>query len=376
MNKNKQKVRSCFLFIGLLLSLNIVLGCRNTQDDDAPWWKAAQGCQNVAILLPEDETERYNKYDYPMLKQEIDNSIPGVTIQYFNAKGVADTQEYQAETALSAGACILVLDPVDANKAPVIVQAAKENNVPVIAYDRLIQDNDTAFYVSFNGEQVGELQGQYIVEQYQQGGYGIEKGAKLVMIHGASNDNNARLFRQGVMHKLQPLIDKGDLLLVFDEYTPYWDGKIAGDRMAEMLAKYGSDIHIAYVANDNMANSAIEVLRAQKINGKILVTGQDAELFALRNILKGDQAMTVYKPIRQEAAATAKLVAALSKGRDTGEIINSTTETATGGEIPSVLVDAIAVDKHNIIDTVIADKFVKLAEICQGITVNPESICK
>ena len=106
------------------------------------------------------------------------------------------------------------------------------------------------------------------------------------------------------------------------------------------------------------------------------IGSEDAELFALQNILKGDQAMTVYKPIRQEAAATAKLVAALSKGTDPGEIINSTIETATGGKIPAVLVDAIAVDKDNIIDTVIADKFVQMAKLCQGITVDIEDICK
>ncbi|MGK7901118.1 MAG: substrate-binding domain-containing protein [Hormoscilla sp.] len=376
MNKNQQKVRPLFLLIGILLSLNMVAGCRNAKDDDAPWWTAAQGCQNVAILLPEDETERYDKYDRPMLKQEIDKRIPGVTIQYFNAQGVADTQEYQAETALSAGACILVLDPVDGNQAPVIVQAAKQQNVPVIAYDRAILDEDTMFYVSFNNEEVGELQGQYIVAQYQQGGYGLKKGAKLVMIHGSATDNNARLFREGVLKKLQPLIDRGDLQLVFDEYTPYWDGEIAGDRVAEVLAKHNRDIQILYVANDNMANSVIEVLRNYKLNGKVLVTGQDAELFALQNILKGDQAMTVYKPISQEAAATAKLVGALSSGRYPGEIINSTIETATGGKIPAVLVDAIAVDKDNIIDTLLADKFVQLAEICQGITVEPGGICK
>lgn len=354
----------------------MVAGCRNAKDDDAPWWTAAQGCKNVAILLPADETERYDKYDYPMLKQEIDSRIPGVTIQYFNAKGVADTQEDQAETALSAGACILVLDPVDGNQARVIVQTAKQQKVPVIAYDRAIFDEDTMYYVSFNNEEVGELQGQYIVEQYQQGGYGLKKGAKLVTIHGSPTDNNALLFRQGVLKKLQPLIARGDLELVFDEYTPYWDGEIAGDRVAEVLAKHNRDIQILYVANDSMANRVIEVLRAQQINGKILVTGQDAELFALRNILKGDQAMTVYKPIRQEAAATAKLVAALSKGTAPGEIINSTIETATGGKIPAVLVDAIAVDKHNITDTVIADKFVKLGEICEGITVDTGGICK
>ncbi|MGK7901119.1 MAG: sugar ABC transporter substrate-binding protein [Hormoscilla sp.] len=370
MKKNMKIVRPFCLIIFLLLSLNIIAGCQG--------WTAAKDCKNVAILLPKDQAERYEKYDYPMLKKAIESELPGVNIQYFNAKNIHRIQEAQAETALNKRACILVLDPVDREEASEIVQTAKEKKVPVVAYDRIIQDNDTAFYVSFNGVQVGELQGEYIVEQYQQGGYGLKKGAKLVMIHGAPTDNNAKIFSQGVLNKLQPLIDNGDLVLVSsdDEYTPYWDRKIAGDRMEELLKEHNNDIQIAYVANDNMANSVIEVLRNRNLNGKVLVTGQDATVQAIQNILKGDQAMTVYKPIREEARKTAEVVAALSKGMDIKEISNGTTKTDAGGEIPSfLLIDAIAIDKSNI-SIVIEDGFVTKAELCEGITVDTGGICE
>lgn len=369
------KIISIFsIIILLLVSASIVAGCTSTT---TPGWTAAKGCKNVAILLPENLTERYDKHDVPALKEEIDKEIPGVNFQYFNAKNISQLQKSQADTALNNGACILVLGPVDAREASEIVQTAQEKQVPVIAYDRLIEDKDTAFYVSFDGVQVGELQGQYIVEQYQQGGYGLKKGAKLVMINGdGKNDDNARRFYEGIYKALKPLIDRGDLLRVFDDYTPYWDGEIAGDRMEESLKKHNNDIQIAYVANDSMANGVIEVLRTRNLNGKVLVTGQDAKLFGLRNILKGDQAMTVYKPIRQEAIATAKVVAALSKGTDLKEIKNSTTKTKSGGEIPSVLLDnAIAIDKSNI-SIVIDDGFVTKADLCEGITVDTGGICE
>jgi len=367
MDKINKTVHPFFRIILILLCLNIIAGCKSTPSSTR-WWTKAKDCKNVAILLPENEAERYDKYDYPMLKEEIDREIPGVTLQYFNAKGVHKIQEAQAEAALINGACILVLGPVDGEEAKAIVQTAKEkNNVPVIAYDRLIQDNDTAFYVSFDGNKVGKIQGEYIEKQYKEGAYGLKKGAKLIMIHGDKNDPNALAFRKGLRKQLQPFIDSGDLKELFDAYTLGWKRDEAKKQIVKLLNENNNDIQIAYVANDNMANGVIEVLRTRNLNGKVLVTGQDAELRALRNILKGDQAMTVYKSYRQEAAATAKVVGALSKGMDIKEISNGTIKTATGGEILSFIIDPIAIDKSNI-SIVIEDGFVTKAELCEGIT--------
>lgn len=256
-----------------------------------------------------------------------------------------------------------------------IVQQAKASQVPVIAYDRVIQDPDTAFYVSFDNEQVGELQGQYIVDQYKDGAYGLKKGANLVMINGSQTDNNALLFRQGALNALQPLVDSGDLNLMFDQYTPDWDNARAQSLMEGVLTKESNNVQIAYVANDGMANTVIAALRAQKLNGKVLVTGQDATVSGIQNILTGDQGMTVYKPVIKEATATAKLVAALSNGTDPGDLVNGQTEIE-GAEIPSVLAEPVIVDKNNVKDTVIADGFVKQEEVCQGISVKAEGVCK
>lgn len=348
----------------------------NTTNTNTAKFAAAKGCKNVGILLPEsDSSARYEAYDRPLLEKEIKQAIQGVTIQYANANNNADTQQNQAEAVLTKGACILVVDPQDSDKASVIVQRAKASKVPVIAYDRLIQDPDTAFYVSFNNTRVGELQGQYIVEQFRKGAFSLKPGANLAMINGAQTDNNALQFREGVLTALQPLIGSKKINLVFDQYTPNWDSARAQSSMEEILAQQNNNVQIAYVANDGLANRVIAALRAQNLDGRVLVTGQDATVTGIQNILTGDQAMTVYKPIAKEARVTAKLVAALSNGTDPGALVNAQIALKSGGQLASVLLDPISVDKSNIQKTVIADGYLTREQICNGLKNDTTGIC-
>ncbi|MBD1847055.1 sugar ABC transporter substrate-binding protein [Cyanobacteria bacterium FACHB-63] len=336
----------------------------------------AKGCKNVGVLLPEsDSSARYEAYDRPLLEKEIKQAIPGVMVQYANANNNADTQQIQAEAALTKGACILVVGPQDSDKASVIVQRAKASQVPVIAYDRLIQDPDTAFYVSFNNDRVGELQGQYIVDQFRKGAFGLKPGANLAMINGAQTDNNALQFRKGALTALQTLTDSKKINLVFDQYTPNWDSARAQSNMEEILAQQKNNVQIAYAANDGLANAVIVALRAQNLDGKVLVTGQDATVIGIQNILTGDQAMTVYKPIAKEAQVTAQLVAALSNGTNPGALVNGQTALKTEGQVASVLLEPIAVDKSNIQQTVIADGYLTKEQICDGLDGDTTGIC-
>jgi D-xylose transport system substrate-binding protein len=337
---------------------------------------AARGCKNVGILLPEsDSSARYEAYDRPLLEREIKQALPGVTIQYANANNNAETQQNQTEAALAQGACILVVGPQNGDKASVIVQRAKASQVPVIAYDRLIQDPDTAFYVSFNNERVGELQGQYIAKQFRKGAFGLQPGANLVMINGAQTDNNALQFREGALKALQPLIDSNQINLILDQYTPNWDNARAQSMIEDILTQQQNNIQIAYVANDGMAGTAIAALRAQNLNGSVLVTGQDATVTGIQNILTGDQAMTVYKPIDQEAQATAQLVAALSYGIDPRAFVNGQTTLKAGGQVASVLLEPIAVDQSNVQQTVIADGYLTKEQICTGLKGDRTGLC-
>jgi D-xylose transport system substrate-binding protein len=336
-----------------------------------------KGCKKVGVLLPETATsERWDHKDRPLLQADIPQVLSGAHVDYNNAQGNADTQQTQAQADLTNGDCILVLAPFDSVKAAAIVAAAKAKGVPVISYDRLTYSNDLNYYVSFDNTKVGALQGQYIAAHYQS--YVSANGTKnTVMIDGAQTDNNALLFAKGAHSALDPLYSSGALKKVYEKFTPGWDNPTAQTEMQAALTANGNKVAIAYVANDGMANNVIAALKAVKLNGKVLVTGQDATAAGLQNILKGDQAMTVYKAITKEAMATAQLVAAISNGTATSTLVNgSTTIPLTGGaSIPSVLEVPVTVDKTNIQSTVIADNFVPISQICAGLPSGTGGIC-
>jgi D-xylose transport system substrate-binding protein len=337
-----------------------------------------KNCKKVGVLLPETATSaRWDTYDRPYLINDIKQQLPGATVDYNNAQGSAATQMTQAQADLTKGDCILVVAPSDSIQAAAIVSAAKQRGVPVIAYDRLIYSNDLNYYVSFDNTKVGQLQGQYIADHYKS--YVSPGHNNLVMINGSKTDNNALLFAKGAHSVLDPLISSKALNLVYEQYTPNWDNPTAQTEMQAALTKTQNNVQIAYVANDGMAGTVIAALKAVHLNGKVLVTGQDATVAGLQQILEGNQMMTVYKAIKLEAGATAQLVAAISNGTDTSSIVNgSTTIPQTGGaNIPSVLETPVAVDKTNISSTVIADGFVTTAQLCAGLPAgtNTNGIC-
>ena len=331
-----------------------------------------KGCKKVGVLLPESaSSDRWETKDKPLLTQGIATAlgVPASSVDYNNAQGSDTTQINQANTDLTKGDCILVVAAHDGKVAASIVTKAKASHVPVIAYDRLIQSKDLAYYVSFDNVQVGALQGQYIVDHHK-------KGDNVVMINGAQTDNNAVLFRQGALSKLQPLFDSGELKKAYDQYTPDWNNDTARTEMDQALTAQKNNVQIAYVANDGMANSVIASLKAQKLNGKVPVTGQDATVAGLQNILTGDQGMTVYKAIPKEAQAVTDLVKAISNGSDTASITKgATTKTEDGGAIPSVLETPVAVSKSNISSTVIAEGYVTASQICAGLPKGTAGVC-
>lgn len=332
-----------------------------------------KGCTKVGVLLPDTASSaRWDGKDKPLLTQKI-QAISGVTVDYSNAEGDATKQQSQAEADLTKGDCILVVAAQDSDAAAAIVAKAKAQGVPVIAYDRLIQSKDLAYYVSFDNVKVGTLQGQYIADHYKD----YVKGSNnTAMINGSETDNNAILFRQGALSVLQPLFDSKALTKVYDQYTPNWDNGKAQTEMEGILTAQQNNLQIAYVANDGMAGTSIAALKAKKLNGKVLVTGQDATVAGIQNILAGDQSMTVYKAIDKEAQGTADLVKALHDGTDTAGVTNGATiKTKDGTAIPSVLEVPVAVDKTNIQSTVIADGFVTVSDVCKGLPKGAGGVC-
>ena len=333
-----------------------------------------KGCKQIGVLLPETASSaRWDSKDKPLLTADIKATLPGSTVDYQNAGGDADTQQTQADGALTKGDCILVVAASDSVKAARIVADAKADNIPVIAYDRLIQSNDLAYYVSFDNVMVGALQGQYIVDHYKDF---VKSGVgNVAMIDGSKTDNNAILFAQGAHSKLDPLFSSGVLKNVYEQYTPNWDNPTAQTEMEAALTANANKIQIAYVANDGMAATVIAALKAQKLNGKVLVTGQDATVAGLQNILLGDQSMTVFKDISLEAQGTANIVAALSNGTSTTGLTNgATVKTQGGASIPSVLETPQSIDKTNVM-TVVTAGFVTLSDLCAGLPSGTGGIC-
>ena len=372
-----QRRRGFAVLISLVLFTLIMSAC-GAGGGTSPSAPAApvngKGCTKVGILLPETATSaRWDSQDRPLLEQDLGAIVGSKNVDYNNAEGSAATQQSQAEADLTKGDCILVLAPSDAVASAAIVAKAKAQNVPVIAYDRLIQSNDLTAYVSFDGVAVGALQGGYIADNYAN--Y-TKAGKNVVMINGSMTDNNALLFAQGAHSKLDPLFTAGTLKKVYEQFTPNWDNATAQTEMEAALTANHNNIQIAYVANDGMANSVIAALKAQKLNGKVLVTGQDATVAGIHNILVGDQSMTVYKAIAKEASATADVVKALIAGTGLSALTNgATVKNANGVAIPSILETPVAVDKTNIATTVIADGFVSKSDVCQGVPAGTDGVC-
>jgi D-xylose transport system substrate-binding protein len=318
----------------------------------------------IALLLPETKTARYETQDLPNFKKRLMEL--GFDIQnliYSNANQDAATQQQQAEAALTNGANVLVLDPVDSDAAAKIADLAESKNVPVIAYDRLIKGSDgVTYYISFDNEQVGRLQGMALLAALTE-----KTRPTIVMINGAPTDNNASLFKQGAHRILD------DNVIIAKEYdTPDWSPDKAQREMEQALTTLNNQVDGVYAANDGMAGGAIAAMKAAGIQPLPPVTGQDAELAAIQRILAGEQYMTVYKAIRPEAYGAAELAYALCRGEKPDESkINSHVNNGKV-DVPSILLMPVAVTIDNVAQTVIADHFWSVDQIC---TADFKSFC-
>ena len=273
------------------------------------------------------------------------------------ANGNDALQNSQAENLLTQGVDVLIVVAHNAETAATIVESAHKAGVPVIAYDRLIRNADVDLYVSFDAVRVGELQSEYAVKHVAKGSY--------VLIGGAPSDNNALLLRQGQLKVLKPFVDKKDITIVSDQWAKDWQAIEALKIMENALTRTGNKVDAVVVSNDGTAGGAVQALAEQKLAGKVLVTGQDADLAACQRILAGTQTMTIYKPINKLAAKAAEVAMLLARKQP---IPDKTQGLANGKkDVPSILLEPIAVDKDNLLSTVVADDFHKLDEICRDL---------
>jgi D-xylose transport system substrate-binding protein len=316
------------------------------------------GGGSIALLLPESKTARYESQDRPNFEKKVKELCSDCDIIYSNADQDAAKQQQQAEAAITQGAKVLVLDPVDAASAGAVVQRAKQSDIPVISYDRLITDADIDYYISFDNEQVGKLQGESLVKKLQDD----KAQGDLIMINGAPTDNNAKLFKEGA----HSVIDSSDYKIAKEYDTPDWSPDKAQQEMEQAITAVGKDGFVGvYAANDGTAGGAIAAMKGNGVDPKkIPTTGQDAELAAIQRILIGEQYMTVYKAIKPEAEQAAELAVQLAKG-ETPPAPKDKVDNGTE-QVPSILLTPVAVTKDNINDTIVKDGFWSADEICTG----------
>jgi D-xylose transport system substrate-binding protein len=311
----------------------------------------------VAVLLPDSKSSvRWETVDRPFLKKAFDAAGVESTIE--NAEGDKATQQQQAEQAITNGAKVLLLVNLDSGSGAAIAANAKSQGVKVIDYDRLTLKGDSDYYVSFDNEKVGQLQGQGLVDCL-----GDKQGAQVAVLNGSPTDNNATLFKKGYDSVINPKFDSGDWKEIDDQAVPDWDNQKALTIFEQMLQKNDNKVDGVLAANDGLGNAAISALKQRKLP-QVPVTGQDATLQGIQNIVNGDQCMTVYKAIKKEADAAAKLAIALAKGESPTEAtakVNNETK-----DVPAVLLEPVAVTKDNIKDYIGEPDFPKKEEICAG----------
>jgi D-xylose transport system substrate-binding protein len=312
----------------------------------------------IALLLPETKTARWETQDRPNFERRVRELCPTCEVLYSNADQDAMKQQTQAEAALTNGADVLVLAAVDFKSAASIVARAKQSKVPVVSYSRLVLDADIDYYISFDSERIGRLQGQALLDALKSAG---KANGTIVMINGAPTDNNATLLKQGAHHVLD-----GSGLKIGEEFdTPDWSPDKAQQQMEQALTNLGKDqIAGVYAANDGTAGGAIAAMKGAGINPLPPVTGQDAELAAIQRILTGEQYMTVYMAIKRQAEITAEIAVALAKGEQPHAGITTSTVNNNLKNVPSILLTPIAVTKENIKDTVIKDGFWTADQVC------------
>jgi D-xylose transport system substrate-binding protein len=274
------------------------------------------------------------------------------------ADNKADKQLSDVEQLLTQGVNVLIIAPHDATQAAQMVDKAKEKGVPVISYDRLINSDKIDLYISHQVPVIGRKIAEYALQHVPKGNY--------VMVYGASTDNNAVIMKKEQLAVLQPAIDKGDIKIVADQFITDWKTDEAQKFAENALTQHNNDIQAFVVSNDGMAGGVIAALAPKGLAGKILVTGQDAQISALQLIAEGKQTMTVYKPIIPLASGAVDAAIKLAKKEpltDAKPFMNDVIKK----EIPAILLEVTVVDKNNLLQTVIKDGYASYEDVYKNV---------
>jgi D-xylose transport system substrate-binding protein len=338
-----------------LLTAGSMAACGNDKSSD----KGAAKKAKVGVILPDSKSSaRWETAD----RKYLEAAFKAAGVDYIIQNAQNDKNQFQtlADQMISGGATVLMIVNLDSGTGKAVLDKARSQGVATVDYDRLTLGGNADYYVSFDNVAVGKLQGEGLTKCLE------GKAAKPVVayLNGAPTDNNATLFKQGYDGVLKPKFDSGAYVKGPDQSVPEWDNAQAATIFEQMITQTGGKIDGVLAANDGLGNAAITVLKKQNLNGKVPVTGQDATVQGLQNILAGDQCMTVYKAIKQEADAAAELAIGLAKGskKDTGKTVK---DPQSGKDVKAVLLEPRSITKANVKD-VVTDGFVTKEELCAG----------
>lgn len=338
------KLRNFLVVVSLLVSVTIgwVLSQRG-DSDQAP---GASHQTRIGLSMDTLKEERWQK-DRDLFRDTARSLGADVLVEAANSDDARQIQDIQS--LISNKVNVLVIVPHNGAAMAKGVELAHAAGIPVIAYDRMILNSDLDLYISFDNIKVGETQAKYALQ--------LLKGKakpRIVRIFGAETDPNAALFKQGQDNILKPLVEKGQLEIVHEDWAENWKPENAKKILQAAIARHGTNFDLVLAANDGTAGGAIQVLTEEGLAGKIPVIGQDAELAACQRIAKGIQSMTIYKPVKRLATKAAEIAVKMAQGKP----VVATAELSNGKvQVPSVLLDVIPVTKDNLRETVIKDGF-------------------
>ncbi len=363
-------IRTVLMTISLALSIviGLALSRQNAGNAGASGSNPADGAKLVVGLSLDTLKEERWQGDRDRFVAEC-NKL-GVDVKVEDANSDDSAQNKQVEALISLGVNVIVIVPHDGTAMAQAVEKANKAGIPVIAYDRLIKNCDLDLYLSFDNVRVGELQARYLLDHLPTPNKG-----RIVRIYGAPTDNNAKLFKEGQDNILKPLIDKGDITVVHEDWAENWKPengkKITNAAITALNGKFDGIL----ASNDGTAGGAVQSLIEAGLGGKILVTGQDAELAACQRIVAGTQTMTIYKPLKTLAAGAAEAAVTLAKHRPLIARQSVNNGRKDKGDVPAILFDVIAVDRDNMCKTVISDGFQKRDDVYSGIPEDKRPKC-
>ncbi len=334
----KRSTLIVLLFLFALIAGACVSGTKQTNEGGARKAKGPKDKIKIGFSMDTLKEERWQR-DKDLVEKHAKEVGAELNVQVAN--GSDSEQIKQAENMLTQGIDVLIVAPHNGEIAASIVEAAHRQGVPVISYDRLIKNSDVDLYISHQVVKMGEMQAKYLLDHV-----------------------NKKLLHQGQMNVLKPAIDRGDVKIVADEYAKEWQASAALNIVENALTRAHNQVDAVVASNDGTARGAVQALEGQNLAGKVLVSGQDADLASLKLIVEGKQTMTIYKPIQPLAYGAVDAAVKLARGEkvETSETIDNAFK-----KVPSILLEPVAVDRSNLLNTVVKDGYHTLQEICSGL---------